>query len=190
MEGRPSRIFIAVKLSRDLRDRLGYLQCRLFAGRTDVRVVSVENLHITLRFLGEVEKVRMGNVISACEQTAAIFSRFYIDVRGVGSFPAGNPRILWAGITDGSDTLIEINARLEYLLGKEGFTPDEKPYRPHLTIGRVKPSQGIADLRRCIAAMSDIEIGGQSVDGISLMSSRLGREAPVYTEIAWRPLLN
>jgi len=183
-----SRLFIAVKVSAEIRQELYRLQVALFAGMPYARVVSPDNLHVTLRFLGEVKEERAADAVAACGRTAAAFAHFSMEISGVGSFPRKNPRVIWAGINDGSDYLIEVNKKLEALLVDAGFPADDKSYRPHLTLARLKPAWEIVRLKERLINLEGFLFGRQTVQDIVLMESRLGHDAPVYTEVACRPL--
>ena len=105
--------------------------------------VSADHLHITVRFIGEVDETRAAAVASTLESPVGI-APFDVTVRGVGTFPPrGAPRVIWAGIEHGGEPLRqvadEISGRLEHV----GFGRDDRPYRPHITLARVRDATGL-----------------------------------------------
>jgi 2'-5' RNA ligase len=106
-----------------------------------------ENIHLTLKFLGELQTSRLSNLSNAAAQTVVDFKPFEITLEETGVFPKhGRPRVLWIGVKDESGKLAELQARLEEACVRQGFAREERPFRPHLTIARLRKPQGALTL--------------------------------------------
>jgi 2'-5' RNA ligase len=98
-----------------------------------------ESIHLTLKFLGEIQTSRLSNLSNAAARAVADFSPFQITLEETGVFPKhGTPRVLWIGVKDESGKLAEFHTRLEEACAGEGFTKEERPFHPHLTIARLR----------------------------------------------------
>lgn len=106
-----------------------------------------ENIHLTLKFLGEIQTSRLSNLSNAAAGAVADFSPFQITLEETGVFPKhGTPRVLWIGVKDESGKLAEFHTRLEEACTREGFAKEERPFHPHLTIARLRKPQGARTL--------------------------------------------
>jgi RNA 2',3'-cyclic 3'-phosphodiesterase len=150
----------------------------------DVSWTKPENIHLTLRFLGEVDERRIGEVEKVCVSSAAEFQPFTLSLGGAGVFPnARQPRVLWAGVRGEIEKTMEMRRLLEEKLALIGFEPEEKDFHPHLTIGRVKSNRktrellALADAHR-LPALSFV------VSEIVLMKSELRPAGAEYTPMA------
>lgn len=148
-----------------------------------IKAVAPSNLHITLKFLGDVSLDQLDPITRTMHDAAAGEGPFRFTVRGVGAFPsAARPSVLWAGVED-AEPLGRLAARFEASLAPLGFAPEERPYAPHLTLARVKfrPPSTLPALFERHAAMSFQTV---EIDRIYLYRSDSGRGGPVYTPIA------
>lgn len=132
------RAFVAVFPPLDLREALARAARELpVAG--DVRWVTPENVHLTLKFLGEVGEKDLARVAEALGPVSERHDPFEALVSGFGAFPsAGKARTLWAGIDEGAERLGALARDVEAALQPLGFAPETRPYRPHLTLGRAR----------------------------------------------------
>ena len=106
-----------------------------------------ENIHLTLKFLGEIQTSRLINLSNAAARAVADFPPFQITLEETGVFPKhGTPRVLWIGVKDESGKLAEFHTRLEEACAREGFAKEERPFHPHLTIARLRKPQGARSL--------------------------------------------
>ena len=102
-----------------------------------------ENIHLTLKFLGEIQTSRLSRLSNAAAQAVENFSPFQITLEGTGVFPKhGPPRVLWIGVQDESGKLARLQTGLEKACASEGFSREDKEYNPHLTIARLRKPQG------------------------------------------------
>lgn len=179
------RCFIAI----DMRTP-GVLEClRELSGlkaslSLPLRLVAPENLHLTLRFLGEVREEGIPAIAAAMEEALKEFEAFEASLRGLGVFPSMNyMRVLWVGVHRNRDTLIKMQRSLEDELGKLGFQRDKK-FHPHLTIARVKAKQGREELRDFVIRRQNQDYGSIRVEKVELKKSVLTPKGPIYTPLA------
>lgn len=186
------RLFVAVDLDETLR-RAAARVARTLRGRLEraesygVSWVGPENLHLTLRFLGEVSEDLAHRVE---QQLADPFSidPFEIELAGAGMFPpAGSARVIWLGITGGADDLRRLHDEVEARLQPFGFESEGRPYRVHLTIGRFRVPAP-ARVREIISAAGPGPIGRCAIRRVTLYRSQLSPKGAVYTPLVRTPL--
>jgi len=183
------RSFLAVELPSHTLSQIDRVQEDLRACRADVRWVAVERIHLTLKFLGNIDEEHIEGISSAMADAAARRETFMLSVRGLGTFPSiRNPRIIWLGLDGWEENLLPLQNDLESRLEALGFQREEKPYRPHLTLGRVKSLKGREDLVDLMERDRDIDLGSFPVGRITLFRSDLRPSGPVYTPLAVREL--
>jgi RNA 2',3'-cyclic 3'-phosphodiesterase len=133
------RTFICIEVPKSIKERIGALQQTV--GRHDAKIswVNPSNIHLTLKFLGDVTVTRIPVVCSAVDRAAHLSRTFEIEVGGAGCFPSvKKPRVFWVGLTGVPDGLVRLHALIEEELVGKGFAPDTRKFSPHLTIGRVR----------------------------------------------------
>jgi 2'-5' RNA ligase len=178
------RTFIAIEIDDGIRERLGRAQQGLRGQGPKVKWVDPAKVHLTLKFLGEIEEGAVEGVAAAMGRAVAGMAPFEMTVGGLGAFPPrGAPRVVWAGVADPSGGLATLHGRLERELGPLGFEPEGRPFRPHLTLGRVKDRRGGAPLPARIAAGAREEFGVQTVAELVLFLSTLSPAGPTYTPL-------
>ena len=177
------RSFIAVDVADGvILERITDCQTELTRTGADLKPVESENIHATLRFLGEVQVPLLDQVKSELAQVS--FQSFLVELRGVGAFPnPRRPNVVWIGITKGGEELQGIFSRLEPRLRGLGFAADRKGFSPHITIGRVKSGRNREALYSGIMGMSDVEFGSMTVESIRLKKSTLTPKGPIYSTI-------
>jgi 2'-5' RNA ligase len=181
------RLFIALELEPSVRKRLRETQESLRRNMDGgwVRWVQPDGIHLTLKFLGEVEASRVEGVNSAVEAQASRQPSCRFTVGGVGAFP--NPeraRVLWVGIRDAEDGVRGLQAGLEGALSQLGFEREGRRYTPHLTLGRVRDGTGrdsLARLAEALAAYTPPEPMQTSSETVMLVSSELRPGGPIHT---------
>jgi 2'-5' RNA ligase len=183
------RTFIAVALKKFTHDRVVGLQDRLAAAGVTAKWVEPENLHLTLLFLGEVDAREVPAICQAVEQVGRQTKPFAMTLAGAGAFPTPRrPRTLVVHVTEGGPELIALHGALEPPLLELGcYRREERPFKPHLTVGRVKGEAGESSA----AAIKQFEgwQGGQSqVDAVLVLSSELRPQGPEYTVLCRVPL--
>lgn len=182
---RDVRSFIAVLVPPNLRAGTASVQSRL-RGAPGVKWVEPENFHFTLRFLGNVAPGRLQVMQAGLAAALAEEKAFDITLAGVGAFPSvRRPQTIWVGVTAGASTLEALAAAVEKAAVAQGFPPERRPFRAHLTLGRVKAERPPAELVRTLEAEPAGEVvGSMQVAEVSLMRSELYRAGPTYTRLA------
>ena len=176
------RTFIAVELDGPAREAVAG-RVRRLAGTIDgVRWIKPDNIHVTIRFLGEISPETRSLVERVLRNAAIGFSPFDVTIGEMGAFPSiRRPRVLWAGIGKGKDELRRLQSRIEEGLGGIGIPAERRPYTPHITIGRLKRQSKNINLSG-IARDSGIE-SGFVVDRVVLFESELRPEGAVHKVI-------
>jgi 2'-5' RNA ligase len=147
-----------------------------------VKPVSPDTLHITLKFLGEIPEARVEEIHSAMKRAFADCYSFKFSIRGVGAFPsARSARVIWAGVTEGKDALIELQAKLEKELLKLRFPREKRAFVPHITLARVKSMQERNKIARFIAEHAHDDLGEVLASEVKLMKSTLTPKGAVYS---------
>ena len=180
---------MALELDESIRNRLVAAQEALASAGARVRWVAPRNLHLTIKFLGDVEDRFLGEVCDIAARSAAQVEPFEFAVAGLSAVPpAGNLRMIWAGIDDSTGRLGRLNALLEAACESLGFKAERRGFRPHLTLGRVKGAQGVAALRAAAAERAGDDFGVQTVGELAVFSSVLDPKGPIYTRLSAAPL--
>ena len=183
------RAFIAVELPESVREALARWQERLRStGPFPVRWVDPLGIHLTLRFLGSVAAGRLDDITGVMTAAARGLAPFRLEVGGLGVFPS--PRrvqVVWVGLTGEVGRLQPLYRGLESGLAGQGFTPEPRPFAPHLTLGRVRNRATPAERQRLGEMVAATGFGAAPpvvVAGISLMGSQLTGEGAVYHRIS------
>jgi len=150
--------------------------------------VREENLHLTMRFLGEVEDRQVEDLVARFTEPLAMRA-FDIEFGGVGIFPpAGPPRVVWLGVICGADWLFALNAEVEGRFVAWGYGRDNRPFRAHLTLGRCRDPLG-PQARDLLLRTDARAVGTSRVDCVVLYQSQLSSSGPTYVPLA-RALLS
>ncbi len=180
------RVFIAVDVEDPLLvSRLERIKESLVATGVPMKPVETQNLHITLRFIGEIP-LGLVEEIKRSVLAELKFESFTIELKGLGAFPGPyRPRVVWVGVSRGTEELRAIHDEIERSLRRLGIPPEkEKSYVPHLTLARVKGSRNIQALTRLILDYEDYVFGEMVVDKVRLKKSILTRSGPIYETLA------
>ena len=175
------RAFIAVEVAPT--ERLLSLLNDLGKIGPGLKPVEKENVHVTLKFLGDIEERLVTDVERCMRDSVAGVAPFTIFLKGTGYFPPKGPaKTLWVGI-EGAEPMVHIANRLEKDLKDLGFEPEERPFKPHLTVGRVKDNKAAFASEMAVHRYKDEVFGPQVVSSIKLKRSILGRFGPTYSDI-------
>ena len=178
------RLFIAVNFPADVREGLWTAALPLRALDLPVRWVDVTALHLTLKFLGEVDAGRLPELSDAMDRAVVRVRPLPVTIQGFGAFPnAARPAVVWAGIAQ-EPALELLQHGVERAFGPLGFPPDGQPFRPHVTLGRIRrgaPRGAFQDLDRVLEGLDWSET--VVVDRIVLMRSTTGPGGAVYEEL-------
>ncbi len=171
-EPAPLRLFIAIDLPPQVRDRLASIQKQLRSGRARVRWVPPDNMHLTLVFLGETAPDRVPVLAGILEAVAAGREPFSLALGDVGFFGSPRrPRVLWVGVEDPQEALAPLQAELVRHLRGAGWAPEDRPYHPHLTIGRIRDPRHGAALTEAVGSIKNSPPVGMGVDRLYLFRS-------------------
>jgi 2'-5' RNA ligase len=175
------RCFIAIKIPGF--DPLRRVLKELAQMGRALKVVEPKNLHVTLKFLGDTDVSRIGEIGALVEQAAHSRNPCVVKVAGLGVFPhLERPSVVWAGL-EGSEILAAIAADLETGLEEFGFARENRPFVPHLTLARVK-ARPPESLRTLLSRHAKTEFGTATIEQFELIRSELGPEGPKYTVLA------
>ena len=177
------RLFIAIELPADVRQKITRHIDRLRNELPDVRAswIRENNLHLTLKFFGDVPVERVEAVSVALKRAANKIHSFEIQIDGCGAFPPqGRPNVLWTGINDPSGSLQRLNGALEDECANAGFQRDQRPFHPHLTIARIRNPQNARQLAALHqeTAFNSLLV---KVSDVCLIRSELNPEGSRYT---------
>lgn len=177
------RSFMAFDIDNELVvRRLSEVQNTLAHTGADLKLVNPQNIHVTMRFLGNIS-IPMVDLIHE-EMKQISFSPFEIELRGLGAFPSLRyARVVWAGIQKGVDELVNVFNQLEPRLRRLGFKPDPKGFSPHLTIARVRTGRHKAELVKCVEDLADYEFGIIKANYLRLKKSVLTPKGPIYSTL-------
>ena len=177
------RSFIAFDIENELVvRRLSEVQGMLVNTGASLKLVKPQNIHVTMRFLGNISPRMVDSVHEEMEKVS--FAPFDIELRGLGAFPSLRyARVVWAGIRKGADELRNVFDQLEPRLRRLGFKPDSKGFSAHLTIARVRTGRNKAELIRCVEDLADHEFGIIKADYLRLKKSVLTPKGPIYTTL-------
>lgn len=177
------RSFIAFDINNEsVVQRFREAQHSLLETGADLKPVEPKNIHVTMRFLGDITPTTVDQVYEAMKKLA--FSAFECQIRGLGVFPdLRHPRVVWAGIRKGSNELRAVFEQLEPSLRQLGFKPDSKGFSPHLTLARVRTGRNKAQLASLIQESTDYEFGIIKADCLRLKKSVLTPRGPIYSNL-------
>jgi 2'-5' RNA ligase len=187
--GRPLRAFIAIPISAEARHALDAVIKRLVVQVPGgVRWAHPEGIHLTVKFLGDVEPTLVNPIAEAMGRAAAGGSPFRLQLSGLGMFPSDRkPRVLWAGVAGDLEALEALQGRMEAEMSALSFHPERRPFSPHLTLGRVRQDASGGLSRRVSAALLSTSLeptGPWQVETVHLMRSDPASEGAIYSTLA------
>jgi RNA 2',3'-cyclic 3'-phosphodiesterase len=187
------RAFIAIELPVEIQQAISQTIERLqkTAGKSGVRWVAAENIHLTLKFLGDVSPANVALLQDVMKSEARLHSPFQMEIGGSGAFPnVKRPRIIWLGV-DAPPELASLQRGVESAAARLGYPPEERPFSPHLTLGRVRENASSSELSAITSALKDDKIpslGVSLVSSVHLYKSDLLPGGSVYTRLFSAPL--
>jgi len=176
------RAFAAIEINAKVRQAAAKLIERLSQAAADVKWVEPENLHLTLKFLGDVPLTETARICEAIGKAAAEVEPFEIELAGAGAFPsASRPRTIWLGAMGDERPIRELAEGVEKRLQKLGFRREARRFEVHLTLGRIrKPGPGVKRLGELLGELADYPAGTVRVSEVVLFSSQLTPTGPIY----------
>jgi 2'-5' RNA ligase len=173
------RTFVSVPIPREIRENT-LREAKSLLEDTRIRWSKPENLHLTLKFLGEVPETSLPSIKEELARISLIHSTFEISISGLGAFPSeGRARVVWAGVEEGADSLSLLAGDVEASLEALGFEKEQRPFHPHVTLGRC----GKKPLWLNLEGLNPV-LRGFSADRIELMQSTLTDKGATYSLLA------
>lgn len=178
------RSFIAIELSDKTKNSLKKIIAELSEVKADVKWVSTVNLHITLKFLGNIKEDDILNISNIIKESSSDIEPFNLHIEGSGAFPdLKRPKIIFVNIKDDKNNIFTIYERLEDKLSHLGIKRESRKYKPHLTIGRARSPKCIDKLADSIKIHKNDFIGDEQIESIVLMTSELLPKGPKYSKL-------
>lgn len=187
------RAFIAIELPQHLQDAIEKQTARLrqTLGSDIIRWVPIQNMHLTLKFLGDISTSHVDFLKQLLAREANSHPQFDLQLSGLGSFPnSRRPRVLWAGLHTPAD-LISLQKSIEAGTTRLGYEQEEHDFSPHLTLGRVRQNIDQTDMQKVRTTMDTIQLGNigtARVDSIHLFKSDRQPSGSIYTKLFSAPL--
>ena len=182
------RLFIAIDIDAEMKKCLAGLSKKLIeetgiCSRKAAKWIPAESMHITVKFLGEVEGDDVMEVCRVVESVAERMEGFELELDRVGSFGGRSARVLWVGGGRGSEALNELHHELEEAMYEAGWDKDSRRFSGHMTLCRIKSRSAGFKLGRAIENYKDFKSGVISVDSITVYQSELTKAGPIYTPL-------
>jgi 2'-5' RNA ligase len=181
------RVFIAIDIDEQiqtaLRDLQQQLQSKVDVKRSDVKWVNPENIHLTLKFLGETKDEQVVEVCNITKDVAGRHKGFDLDVESVGCFGGKSARVVWVGIGQGSDSLLRLQEDIDQQLASAGWPQETRKFTGHLTLCRVRNSKAGVKLAQASEAYRDFRLGTTPADSVIVYQSQLRPTGPIYTPL-------
>jgi 2'-5' RNA ligase len=176
------RTFIAVPTTAEVRARVAALIERLNRAGASVKWVRPEQVHFTLKFLGEVDDELTPEVCNRVTEVARGVAPFHLHVQGVGAFPRrSRPRTIWLGAAEGEQQMVVLHGAIDKALLPMGFRREQRHFVPHLTVGRLRSGSPQVDaLAALLERNVDYHGGTMPVQELVVMASFLDRSGPTY----------
>ena len=183
------RSFLAIELPPEVLNEIAGIQERLKnAIRGYISWVRPAGIHLTLKFFGNISESDIQNISQVAQNTIVNVRPFTLNVRRVGAFPDVNrPRVLWLGMDGDVDVLIKLQKEMDRGFQQCGFQKEDRPFRPHLTLARIKEPKGVIGLAKILEKSEDYEAGSFSVGSLNLFKSELTPKGAIYTKLAAFP---
>ncbi len=178
------RTFIAIELPPEIKEAMAGVQAELRKSDADVGWVRPEGVHLTLKFLGDVEEKKVAELGDALAEGLKGETPFILQAKGVGTFPTPRaPRVVWLGVEGEVTRLSALAKTVEEICANLKFPKEDRPFKAHLTLGRVKSPGGRGALVKMLENFKDADLGEFKADAVSVMKSELQRSGAVYTEM-------
>ncbi len=179
------RVFIAIEIDKVIKDDLADLQ-REMHGKVDIKKgdakwVDPEDMHLTLKFLGEIKDTQLVEVCKITEEVVSRHECFDIEIGGVGSFGGHSARVLWVGAGQDNEKLLQFQDDLETQLAFAGWPEENRKFEGHLTLCRIKNSQAGVKLAQLAKEYTNYSLDVIQVDSVCIFQSELTPKGPIYT---------
>ncbi|WGI17806.1 RNA 2',3'-cyclic phosphodiesterase [Methanonatronarchaeum sp. AMET-Sl] len=178
------RSFISLDLPDEFSDEIERIQNELVASGADLNLVDPEKVHITLKFLGEIDSNQLENVFNGVKKAIGGFDSFKASIETVGVFPdLDYIKVIWLGVDKGSQEVVNLHQRIEQEMVSIGFDEEEHEFVPHATLARVKSGRNKEQLVETLKKNEGIYVGETTFNSVKIKKSELKPEGPVYTDL-------
>ncbi len=179
------RAFIAVEIDPQTKQKISTLVSLLKASNAGVKWVTEDQMHFTLKFLGNIAENKIQEISNTLSIISNNFNSFAINFSKIGAFPNINyPRVIWLGIDKGVESLKILSEEIENALEKLGFQKENRKYKPHLTLGRVKSDKNILNLTNLIRETNFNPENNIQINKLTLFQSTINPKGAIYTPLA------
>ena len=178
------RLFIAIEIPGEIKHKMADVQRRLKDTDVDAGWTRPEGIHLTLKFLGEIPESKVPDIMGALTRALGGTGWFRLEIERVGTFPnPKNARVVWVGVSGEVERLMKLQTVLEDAMAGIGMDRDDRPFTPHLTLGRIKYLRSKEKWLNILEEIKNIKLAGFDVKAVALMKSELKRTGAVYTEM-------
>lgn len=178
------RSFVAIEVPSSVQQEVEAIQNHLQKTGASVRWVKPKNVHLTLKFLGDIEPIQVEPILAELGRIAEQTTPFRLEIKGIGCFPnMRNPRVLWIGIEDREAKVSKLQSSVEDVLEDLGFAREKRAFRSHLTFGRMKAPKGRSQLVEEIRQIGNKSLGPIEVNAITFFQSQLHPDGAIYTPL-------
>lgn len=175
------RAFIAVELNEEIKKTITQVEDDLKITGCDVKWVKPENAHLTLKFLGQIKEKRLGPLLDALDSILKDIHSIQTGLTQVGAFPSlQRPRIIWIGLRDDARQISRLAESVEEALGGIGFKKEDRPFQPHITIGRFRSTHNLPSFTKKFDQYSLPAAPDLTISSITLFKSTLTSSGPIY----------
>lgn len=184
------RSFIAFEIPNNIKEKISLLQTNLSKKIKDVRWVKSSGIHLTIKFLGNIQENKINLICEKISSVMIKYPPFEVIIKEIGCFPNfRKPRVIWLGLEEKRNYLLQISNEIETELKQIGFPPEDREFSPHLTLGRFGLNKVIADFAKIAEDYKDLKIDVLQLASISLIKSDLKSGGAIYTTIGSFPLM-
>lgn len=182
------RTFIAIAISEEIKNTLSQIESHLKYAGADVKWVKPESVHLTLKFLGEIDEKKAAEVTAVLDSIARSVKPFKVSIKDIGAFPKiEHPRVVWVGLDRGAAEITALAVRIDEALSRIGFAKEVRPFSPHLTIGRVRSPLNNDKLKeKMLSAAVSIDLSlvpPHQTSSVILFQSTLTPQGSIYTKL-------
>jgi 2'-5' RNA ligase len=182
------RTFLAIDLPEEIKVQIENIQSRLKASVKGIRWTRPEGIHLTLKFFGNISENEIADISKVVEKNTVDIRPLSLKVSTLGTFPnLKRPRVLWLGISGSVEKLSDLQKEIEKDLESIGFQTENRAFRAHLTLGRIKSPKNVKGLSEIIKKEEIYDAGSFCAGGLTLLKSDLTPQGAIYTKLAYFP---
>lgn len=178
------RVFIAIEIDSEIKNKLSEYLSKLKRTGADVKWVAPENIHLSLKFIGYIEKETLINLNKIISDAVSCIGPFSISIGNIGAFPSiEKPRVVFVCVQERGNNLLMIYEKIDKGVEPLGIKRESKKYVGHITLGRVKSQKNISKLKNILNSGTECYFGLEKVTSLSLIQSKLTPTGPLYTRL-------